>query len=325
MAGVDVSQLGEFGLIERLTRLVRADGSPDLIVGPGDDAAVWRAGGEFLLATTDTVVEGVHFLPNRARWQDVGWKALAANVADIAAMGGTPLFALVTLALPRDTGTEQTDALYDGLLACARQYGVVIAGGDVVRAPQVSVTVALTGRAEQRDGEPLLLLRSTARAGDVIGVTGTLGDSAGGLRRMRTGAGTEDPHVRRHMRPSPPVDVGRAAVRAGLRCGIDVSDGLMQDVGHLCEASQVRALVRAADLPLSTDLLNAYRDEALQLACTGGEDYELIVAGPRETVEGLEGVKIIGEFEAGPPRVTVLGDSGGAIKFERGGWDAFRS
>jgi thiamine-monophosphate kinase len=142
---------------------------------------------------------------------------------------------------------------------------------------------------------------------------------------MRTGAGTEDSLVRRHMRPSPPVEIGRAAVRAGLRCGIDVSDGLMQDVGHLCEASQVRALVRAADLPLSADLLNAYRDEALQLACTGGEDYELIVAGPREAVEDVEGVKIIGDFEDGPPRVTVLGDHGGAIKFERGGWDAFRS
>jgi thiamine-monophosphate kinase len=325
MAGVDVEHLGEFGLIERLIRLAGGEASSDLIVGPGDDAAVWRAGGEFLLATTDTVVEGVHFLPNRARWQDVGWKVLAANVGDIAAMGGTPLFALVTLALPRDSGTEQTDALYEGLGACARKYGIAIAGGDVVRAPQVSVTVALIGRAEQREGEPLLLRRCTARAGDCIGVTGTLGDSAGGLRRMREGAGTEDPLVRRHMRPAPPVETGRAAVLAGLRCGIDVSDGLMQDVGHLCEASHVRALVRGSDLPLSNALLAAYRADALELACTGGEDYELVLAGPRETLEALPGVTVIGVFEEGPPRVTVLGDSGGAIKFERGGWDAFRS
>ncbi|MCH7810296.1 MAG: thiamine-monophosphate kinase, partial [Chloroflexi bacterium] len=129
---MDVSQLGEFGLIERLTRIVGAEGSPDLIIGPGDDAAVWRVGSEYLIATTDAMVEGVHFLPERARWEDVGWKALAANVSDIAAMGGTPLFALVTLALPPETPAETMDALYRGLGESAREYGIAIAGGDVV-------------------------------------------------------------------------------------------------------------------------------------------------------------------------------------------------
>ncbi len=322
---MDISQLGEFGLIERLTRIVGAKGSPDLIVGPGDDAAVWRVGSEYLIATTDAMVEGVHFLAERARWEDIGWKALAANVSDIAAMGGTPLFALVTLALPPDTPAETMDALYRGLGQSAREYGVIIAGGDVVRAPQVSVTVALMGLAAQRDGVPLLLRRNTARTGDVIAVTGTLGDSAAGLRRLQSGTAEEDPIVQRHTRPVPRVKAGRAAVEAGVRCGIDVSDGLLQDVGHVCEMSKAGAVLRAADLPLSDGLHAAFPDDALELACTGGEDYELLLIGPAAVVSRVPDVAVIGEIVDGPPRATLLDADGSEIKFARTGWDAFRS
>ena len=321
---MDVSQLGEFGLIERLTRIVGAEGSPDLVVGPGDDAAVWRVGGEYLIATTDAMVEGVHFLPERTRWEDVGWKALAANVSDIAAMGGTPLFALVTLALPPETLAETMDALYRGLGQSAGEYGVTIAGGDVVRAPQVSVTVALMGRAAQRDGVPLLLRRSTARTGDVIAVTGTLGDSAAGLRLLQTGTAADDPIVQRHTRPVPRVEAGRGAVEAGVRCGIDVSDGLLQDVGHVCEMSNAGAVLRAADVPLSDGLRAAFPDDALELACTGGEDYELLLIGPAAAVSRVPDVAVIGEIVDGPPRATLLDGDGSEIKFARTGWDAFR-
>ena len=322
---VDVLQLGEFGLIERLTRIVGAEGSPDLIVGPGDDAAVWRVGSEYLIATTDAMVEGVHFLPEPARWQDVGWKALAANLSDIAAMGGTPLFALVTLALPPATPAESMDALYRGLGEAAREYGVIIAGGDIVRAPQASVTVALTGRAAQRDGEALVLRRSAARPGDIIAVTGTLGDSAAGLRLLQAGTAPDDPIVQRHTRPTPRIDAGRAAVEAGVRCGIDVSDGLLQDVGHVCEMSNIGALLRAAELPLSDGLRAAFPDDALELACTGGEDYELLVIGPAVAVSEVPGVTVIGEIAEGPPRATLFDDDGNEIKFAHTGWDAFRS
>ena len=322
---MDVSQLGEFGLIERLTRIVGAEGSPDLIVGPGDDAAVWRVGSEYLIATTDAMVEGIHFLPERARWEDIGWKALAASLSDIAAMGGRPLFALVTLALPPHTPADTMDALYRGLGESAREYDVIIAGGDVVRAPQVSVTVALVGRAAQRDGEPLLLRRSAARPGDVIAVTGTLGDSAAGLRLLQTGTGADDPIVQRHTRPVPRVEAGRAAIEAGMRCGIDVSDGLLRDVGHVCEMSNAGAVLRAADLPLSDGLRAAFPDDALELACTGGEDYELLLIGPAAAVSRVPDVTVIGEIVKGPPRVTLLHGDGSEIKFARTGWDAFRS
>src|SRR3990172_5808694 len=140
---VKVSDLGEFGLIQRLAAAVGAQPPESLIVGIGDDAAAWRAGDSVLLATTDTLVEGVHFLPNLAPWRDLGWKALAVNVSDIAAMGGQPLFALVTLALPPETDVADIDDLYAGLNDCAAEYAVTIAGGDVVRAPQFAITVAL--------------------------------------------------------------------------------------------------------------------------------------------------------------------------------------
>jgi thiamine-monophosphate kinase len=328
---VKVSDLGEFGLIERLTGVLPAEGSPDLIVGIGDDAAVWRAGSEYVIATTDTMVEGVHFVPGQAPWADVGWKALAANVSDIAAMGGTPLFALVTLALPPEMPVDDVEVLYAGLAECAREYGVTVAGGDVVRAPQVSITVALVGRAERRDDEPLLLRRDAARPGHVIAVTGTLGDPAAGLRRLQEGASADEPLARRHLWPRPPLAAGRAAASSGVACGIDVSDGLLQDVAHVCEQSGVGAIIRAADIPLSEDLLAAYPDDALRLACTGGEDYELVLIADREILDaispmiGLAQLTVIGEIVDDPEhRVRLLDGDGKEITFEHGGWDAFR-
>jgi thiamine-monophosphate kinase len=321
---VRVSDIGEFGLIERLARKLGVSASQDLIVGIGDDAALWRAGERAIIATTDTMVEGVHYLPDVTPWCDLGWKALAVNVSDIAAMGGRPAFALVTLALPPDAEVERIEELYDGLRQCAQAYGVTIAGGDVVRAPQVSITVALTGEALMDSGEPLLLRRDAAQEGDVIAVTGTLGNSAAGLRRLREGAPSSDPLAQAHLRPQPRVDVGLAAIDAGLTCGIDVSDGLLQDAGHICEMSGVGAVLRAEDLPLSDDLGVAYPDEALSLACTGGEDYELLLVGPRDRIERLD-VTVIGEIVARTePLVALVGASGEAIELGGTGWDHLR-
>ena len=158
------------------------------------------------------MVEGVHFLPEFAPWPDVGWKALAVNVSDIAAMGGEPLFALVTLALPPETDVSVPDNLYTGLVECATEYGVTIAGGDIVRASEISITIALIGRAQTQDGEPLLMRRDAAKAGDLIAVTGSLGDSAAGLWRLRKGATAEDV-----ARPRPPPPATASRRRAGSR------------------------------------------------------------------------------------------------------------
>jgi thiamine-monophosphate kinase len=328
---VDVSELGEFGLIKRLASVLDTEAPADLIVGIGDDAAAWRVGDQVLLATTDTLVEGVHFLPEFSPWADVGWKALAVNVSDIAAMGGERLFALVTLALPLEAEVSFTEELYGGLMECAQEYGVTIVGGDVVRAPQVSVTVALIGRAHMREGEPLLMRRDGAKAGDVIAVTGTLGDSAAGLWRLRKGATEEDPLVRAHLRPLPRLEEGQEAARTGIVSAIDLSDGLMQDLGHICEMSGLAAEIEEELLPLSDDLRAAYPEDAMALAVGGGEDYELLITGDEETVQqaGEEmsaTLTVIGRTVESPEhRPRLLDRAGKELPVAVRGWDHLRS
>jgi thiamine-monophosphate kinase len=325
-----VGALGEFGLIERLAAIIGGEPPADLIIGVGDDAAAWQAGDQVLLATTDTLVEGVHFLPEFMPWADVGWKALAVNVSDIAAMGGEPLFALVTLALSAETDTSRVEDLYAGLGECALAHGVAIVGGDIVRAPQVSVTIALIGRAQMRDGEPLLLRRDTAKGGDVIAVTGSLGDSAAGLWRLRKGANKDDPLVGAHLHPLPRLAEAQAAARLGVICGIDISDGLIQDLGHICEMSAVGAEVQEELLPINDGLRAAYPEDAIALACNGGEDYELLLAGAEGTLGQVAAeisvrLTVIGRMtESRDHRPRLLDDSGRELTMPDGGWDHLR-
>jgi thiamine-monophosphate kinase len=326
---MDVDEIGEFGLIERL-RSVLPPASDRLALGIGDDAAAWRAGDGFALATTDTMVAGVHFLPGRVDWRGVGWKSLAVNVSDIAAMGGEPTVALVTLCLPPETDVEAVDALYGGIGECARAFGVDVAGGDVVSSPVLTITVALYGTAARRpDGTPAILRRDAAGAGDAIAVTGQLGGSAGGLRCLRDGGKRLPPDIAliaRHMRPRPRIDAGRAAIAVGVRCGTDISDGLLHDLGQVCEASGVAADVWLPRIPVEQALVERYPDHAAMLAATGGEDYELILVAPEPTLaavgEALGGpLSIIGRVRAGPGRVRLLDAHDREIDVAVAGWD----
>jgi thiamine-monophosphate kinase len=260
---------GEFALIDRFVRAVPTGGE-GVAVGPGDDAAVLRLRpGEELVATVDAVVEGVHF-GRRASPADVGWKALAVNLSDLAAMGARPLFALVALGLPAGTPEATVRGVARGLGACARAHRVAVVGGNVTRARDLSVTVTALGAVPASRA----VLRAGARPGDLVAVTGTVGDAALGLR-----PGAAPALARRQRRPTPRIAAGLAL--AGLvRAAIDVSDGLAQDLGHLCRASGVGARIGLQDLPLSP----AYRRAARRLAdpwapaLAGGEDYELVVA-----------------------------------------------
>jgi thiamine-monophosphate kinase len=336
-----VSELGEFALIARLQQelgdqheavAMQAAGSR-LVLGIGDDAAVWVSATPAQIATTDTLVEGVHF-PHGVPWSDLGWKSLAINVSDVAALGGTPEYALITLALPGEFPVRDALDFYRGLAEAGRHFGVVVAGGDMVRAPQFIVTVALTGRPSLAgDGTPLLLRRDAARAGDAIAVSGCLGDSAGGLRLLTSSLAcppeTAQHLSRAHLRPEPPVELGRAAVAVGLRCAIDVSDGLAQDLGHVCEMSGLGAVVHTDRLPISEHLQRAFPEEATALAAAGGEDYELLLTGPVRALEELgRRVKvpltIIGEMVAEEPhRPRFLDSRGREIALADAGWDHF--
>ena len=188
-----LTDLGEFGTIRRLIEMSTRqrmgpasaqERSFKLLVDAGDDTAAWQTERATELFTTDTMVEGVHFTRETTPWSDLGWKVMAANISDIASMGGTPMFALVTLGMPTDTAVDDLDSLYDGMLELGGRYGVAIVGGDMVRSPTAFITVALTGVCA---GAPMQ--RSTARAGDLVAVTGYLGSSAGGLEVLLGGGG----------------------------------------------------------------------------------------------------------------------------------------
>ncbi|MBI2104318.1 MAG: thiamine-phosphate kinase [Candidatus Omnitrophica bacterium] len=254
-----VREVGEFGLIERMRRRVRT--APSVVVGIGDDAAVLRGpgAGQRLLFASDMVVEGVHFLRRRvpARW--IGWKALACNVSDIAAMGGVPHWAVVSLGLPRATPVRFVDELYAGLARCARRYGVALVGGDTVRAPQVVVDVAILGTAERRR----LTLRRGARVGDQLFVTGRLGGS------YRSG---------RHARFLPRLAEAQALLRrVRVHAMMDLSDGLASDLWQMSRASRVTLRVEAARIPVARAGRTVYH------ALMDGEDFELLFAvGARE-------------------------------------------
>ncbi|HWO73176.1 MAG TPA: thiamine-phosphate kinase [Dehalococcoidia bacterium] len=334
-----VSEVGEFGLIRLLAESFgiayppsRDGRQPGLLVGLGDDAAVSPRPDGPVIWTTDTLVAGVHFLPERSSWSEVGWKALAVNLSDIAAMGGVPHLCLVTLLLPAEFCVEDALELYSGLHAAAKEYGVTLAGGDIVRSPVFAVTVALSGLAAVGLlGQSSVLTRSAARPDDIVAVSGTLGDAAGGVRLLQAASefGTESERRLREaqQRPRPRVSLGREAVRAGIRCAIDVSDGLVQDLRHVATASRVGIRVEANRLPISDALRAAFPAEAAGLAISGGEDYELVLIAPRPAVEALidsseTPLTAIGEvYAADEPHVAVIDETGREVPLARAGWD----
>ena len=265
----------EFQLIDLFTRALPCAGE-GVVVGVGDDAAVLRAPrGEVLCATVDALVEGVHF-DRRFTPEDVGWKALAVNLSDLAAMGARPLWALIALAVTGREPPARLARIARGLGACARRHGLAVAGGNVTRARDLSLTVTVLGAAGPRH----VLRRAGARPGDVLLVSGTIGDAA-------LGRAPDAPPAlaARQRRPAPRLALGRG-LAAIASAAIDVSDGLVQDLGHLCDASGTGATVRLEDLPLSPAYRRAVRrsPDRWGAALGGGEDYELLVAVPPDRV-----------------------------------------
>ena len=263
--------LPEFALIERLRH--RLAGPPGQ-TWVGDDAAVVPGPVGPLLLAADAVVAGVHADLDLVGLDDLGWKALVASVSDVAAVGGRPRYALVTVAGP--LAQLDFDLLYDGLLEAADLYGCPVVGGDLTSSVTLVVSVTVVG-----DGGPGPLppvLRSGARPGDTLFVTGPLGSSAAGLQLLRAGQGVDAPDlVLSHRRPRPRVAEGRAARIAGASAMIDVSDGLAADLRHLAEASGVGVVVDHVPVAIG---LNRVSDDPELLALGGGEDYELVFAAP---------------------------------------------
>ncbi len=338
-----VRDSGEFRLIALLAETLAAEGVdvpihsepvvPARGLGIGDDAAAWEGDAGIRVLTADAMVEGVHFDLGLTSWRDLGWKALAVNLSDVAAMGCAPTCSVVTLGLRDDLPVEGLVEMYWGMAEACRAYGGRVVGGDIVRSPVFFVSVAMEGGASVRgpDGEGVILTRAVAEVGDAIAVTGSLGDSAGGLRMALAGEEFDETTKRlhdAHFRPEPRLGGGQALARAGVRAAMDVSDGLVGDLKKLCEASGVGALARGGDVPISDALRSTFPDESLSLALTGGEDYELLFTGDAETVrQASEAIDIpatvIGEIVEAPAGVTVLDSNGDSIDIDAEGWDHF--
>ena len=329
-----VSELGEFGLIKLLEKTVAGSRHPSpawqrLLIGIGDDAAAWKSDGSVQLATTDTMVQDVHFSLASTNFTDLGWKALAVNVSDIAAMGGQPEYALVTLALPGDTQAEDMVALYQGMMEVGNRCGVALVGGDIVRAPQLGLTITVLGSATKR----VLLTRSAARQGDKVAATNYLGNSAGGLKMLQKGLKLDDETTallkQVHLRPMPRVEEGKLLVNQRVKAAIDISDGLVADLGHIGERSGVAAIIHIEQLPIHPRLKAAFPEEYLGLALSGGEDYELLFTAPAKVVQKVQRaaacpITVIGEIVSGKPgQVTVLDTKGNSFPLDKKGWDHF--
>lgn len=271
--------MGEFDLIERIRRRVATRG--DVILGIGDDAALLQLpAGMHLVVAMDTLNSGVHFPPDTAP-ADVGWKALAVNLSDLAAMGAQPAWCTLSLSLP-DANDAFFDGFLDGFLALALQHDVALVGGDTTRGP-LSICVTVHGFVEPGQA----LRRDGARAGDDLWISGTLGDAAAALSQWQTGVAV-DPALRVRLdRPTPRVSLGRALRGIATSC-IDLSDGLLADLGHVCKASGIGASVDVDALPVSPALRACFDGDALRrMQATGGDDYELCFSAPATSREAL--------------------------------------
>ena len=312
---MEVRELGEKGLLERLQRFC----PPEIV---GDDAAVLATKpGQSLVVTTDLLVDGVHFSDRTTSPEDAGWRAIAANLSDLAAMGASPLGITVGLGLPGKISVAWVERLYQGMTECLQQYETAIVGGDICRSPVITLAITAFGQAQ-----PLLLIRRrSAQLGDAIVVTGVHGASRAGLELLlhpELGHNLSEKDrlalIQAHQRPRPRLDVLPLlwdAIGTSTVAGMDSSDGLADAVVQLCQASGVGAFLERQQIPLPA-ALDAWvsPEQALEWALYGGEDFELVLCLPPEPAEKLVqrlgwGAAVIGMITA-EPAVQLIDQTG---------------
>ncbi len=347
----EISTIGEAGLIERIRGLVdiRVDDATvhdNLILGISDDTAVFRpTPGKVQLFTTDAFVEGVHFDLTFTSLKHLGWKAMAANLSDIAAMGGTPRYATVSLSLPGKISVEMIEELYEGALIACKKYSCLLVGGDTTASlANMMLSVAMTGEAS----EERIVYRKGAKPGDLLCVTGHLGSSHAGLRvlerekrRFAESPQADDfrpnlePYktaIEKHLMPKPRLDIARLiADRVSVHAMIDISDGLASEVHRMCLNSGVGAKVYEHNIPVEsmTQMIAVeFSENPTDYALYGGEEYELLFAATDEEFAKLErlteDVTILGRITEKSEGIELVRENGEAEALKFGGWDHFR-
>ena len=286
---------GEFGLIERIKNKIKLY-SKEVVAGIGEDAAVLEHGkNNYLLLTTDMLVENIHFSLKYSTPEQIGMKAVEQNVSDIASMGGLPKFAVVSLALPNGIGAGFVDKFYDGINKKSRKYGISIVGGNMAHSREIVVNIAMIGFAEKRH----LALRSGAKANDFIFCSGDAGKSSVGLELLRHKI--KGKSIKKHLEPVCRLDLARKLVKIGINSMIDVSDGVAPEVEHICKESNVGAMIYADKIPISKDTIadsKKIKKNPLDFALYGGEDFELVFTASKNKLYKLKkyDVTVIGEI-----------------------------
>jgi thiamine-monophosphate kinase len=326
-----LSRLGEFGLIETIRRATPP--GRGVLLGIGDDAAWVASKFGSALITSDILIEGIHF---NLKWTSLfalGYKTLAVNLSDIAAMGGTPAYLIVSLGIPVKYRSEDIDDFYRGIRLLAAQNAVALVGGDTNVANSLVISACLIGHAPYCP-----VTRAGAKLGDDIYVTGTLGDSALALKLLKTRSAQTKRRaaaylLARHHQPTPRLTAGALLARDGLATAmIDVSDGLLQDLGHICQSSGVGAVIWKEKIPLSPAYRTLVGREGTRYALFGGEDYELLFcARPRERprIEKLQKrakvtMSRIGMCVSAREGITVLDGQGNRVPIHAHGHDHFK-
>lgn len=328
MENEKVGDAGEFGLIRRIMHdfIYRPD---MVVVGPGDDGAVYRTPAGFdQVISTDTMVEGIHFLKSTMSPYDVGWHLAACNFSDMAAMGAEAVGFVVSIALPEDLPLSWVDGFYEGLRACCERYRVNLLGGDVTGSPGA---IVLTGTVTGMVPAGKAVTRSGAREGDLVFVTGTAGDSAAGLYALLHGLGDRWPKLaRKHQRPEPQISLGILLRDAGAHGLNDISDGLSREWNEIAEASGVEMEIDLDRVPLSPEV-RALAEEAgkdpLDWALNGGEDYQLtgtISPSSFDTIRKETSIVPVGRVVRKPGRGVYAGRQGKLKLLTSHGFDHFK-
>lgn len=310
-----IQKIGEFGLIKRISRKIKDKNVRTQI---GDDTAVIKIGGKFVLFTTDTLVEDDHFSLKWSSPFQIGRKAMEINVSDIAAMGGEPKYALLSLCLKRDERVEWVDGLYRGVYSVARRYGFEIVGGNVTHGKQTVIDVSMLGEAKKP------VLRSRAKVNDLICVTGDLGKSQAGLELLKKFGKKAKRFVisKSHLEPRARLKESRI-ISKFANSMIDVSDGLASEVKHICELSKKGAVIYREKIPISKQTKLAadlMKKDTLDFALHGGEDFELVFTVSKKNLESLKNelkFSVVGKILPKKEGIYLL-DKGRKKKLGRG-------
>lgn len=315
---------GEFELIARLAPFL-AMGGDDVVVGHGDDAAVIDLDGRGVCLAVDVLVDEVHFRRDLSSLEDVGFKAVAVNCSDMAAMGAKPSVAVVGLCRPADLPAEDVERLYAGMHEACQRWGLRLVGGDTVAAEALALSVTVLGDIDTAKA----VRRSGAQPGDQLLVVGTLGAAAAALAQVKAGGDVDPRLLQAHRRPVAHVEAGRALAEHGATAMIDVSDGFGADLAHVCTASQVGAVVEAALLPAAEGVgaaAMAMGRDPLDFVVGGGDDYALLAAVPPAAVDAVvaaTGATVVGRIVDGPATPRLQQADGTTTDIAMMGWDHY--